>query len=58
MTRLEEIEARKMEIKSEVEAAEDIEKVEELNEEVETLDKEVEEIKEQKEERKIHGAPA
>ena len=53
MTRLEEIEARKMEIKSEVEAAEDIEKVEELNEEVETLDKEVEEIKEQEEERKI-----
>ena len=53
MTRLEEIEARKMEIKSEVEAAENIEKVEELNEEVETLDKEVEEIKEQEEERKI-----
>ena len=34
MTRKEEIEARKLEIRSEVEGAEDIEKVEELNQEL------------------------
>lgn len=50
MTRLEEIEARKMEIRTEVESTEDLEKIEELNKEVDTLDAEVQEIEEQKEE--------
>ena len=50
MTRLEEIEARKMEIRTEVESTEDLEKLDELNAEVDTLDAEVEEINEQKEE--------
>ena len=36
-TRKQEIEARKLEIKSEVESTEDLEKVEELNKEVEAL---------------------
>lgn len=49
MTRLEEIENRKAEIREEVEATEEIEKVEELNEEVEALDEEVKQIEEQKE---------
>ena len=53
MTRLEEIEARKLEIRSEVKSAENIEKVEELNQEVETLNEEENQIKEQEEERKI-----
>ena len=53
MTRLEEIEARKLEIRSEVEATEDLEKIEELNQEVDSLDEEVKEINEQKEQRKI-----
>ena len=53
MTRLEEIEARKLEIRSEVEATEDLEKIEELNQEVDSLDEEINEIKEQEEERKI-----
>ena len=46
MTRKEEIEARKLEIRSEVEGAEDIEKVEELNQELETLNEEEKEIDE------------
>lgn len=50
MTRLEEIEARKLEIRSEVESTEDLEKIEELNKEVDTLNEEVEQINEQKEE--------
>ena len=45
-TRKEEIEARKLEIKSEVEATEDVEKVEELNKEVETLNEELRKIDE------------
>lgn len=53
MTRLEEIEARKLEIRSEVEATEDLEKIEELNQEVDSLDEEVKEINEQEEQRKI-----
>ena len=53
MTRLEEIEARKQEIRSEVETTEDLEKIEELNQEVDSLDEEVKEINEQEEERKI-----
>lgn len=47
MTRLEEIEARKLEIREEVETTEDESKLEELNEEVETLNEEVEQINEQ-----------
>jgi len=47
MTRLEEIEARKLEIREEVEAAEDESKLKELEEEVDTLDEELEEINEQ-----------
>lgn len=53
MTRLEEIEARKLEIRSEVEATEDLEKIEELNQEVDSLDEEVKEINEHEEQRKI-----
>lgn len=49
MDRLQEIEARKLEIREEVEATEDEAKLEELNEEVETLNEEVEQINEQKE---------
>ena len=47
MTRLEEIEKRKAEIREEVEATEEISKVEELNEEVEALQEEEKEINEQ-----------
>ena len=46
MTRKEEIEARKLEIREEVEATEDIEKVEELTKEVETLNEEERKIDE------------
>ena len=46
MTRKEEIEARKLEIREEVETTEDIEKVEELNKEVETLNEEERKIEE------------
>ena len=49
MTRKEEIEARKMEIREEVEATEDIEKIEELNQEVETLNEEEKQIEEHQE---------
>lgn len=47
MTRKEEIEARKAEIREEVEATEEIEKIEELTEEVENLDAEEKQIEEQ-----------
>ena len=47
MTRLEEIETRKAEIREEVEATEEIEKVEELNQEVEALNEEAKQIEEQ-----------
>lgn len=47
MNRKEEIEARKMEIREEVETTEDETKLDELNEEVETLNEELEEINEQ-----------
>lgn len=47
MTRLEEIEARKLEIREEVETTEDESKLEELDKEVETLNEEVEQINEQ-----------
>lgn len=49
MDRLQEIETRKMEIREEVEATEDIEVINTLNEEVDTLNEEIEEIKEQQE---------
>ncbi len=49
MTRKEEIEARKLEIREEVEGAEDIEKVEELNQELETLNEEEKQIDEHQE---------
>ena len=49
MTRLEEIENRKAEIREEVEATEEIEKVEELNQEVEALEEEAKQIEEQEE---------
>ena len=49
MDRLQEIEARKMEIREEVEAAETTEQVEELEKEVDTLNEEIEKINEQKE---------
>ena len=45
-TRKEEIEARKIEIREEVETTEDLEKIEELKEEVETLNEEEKEIDE------------
>ena len=53
MTRLEEIEARKLEIRSEVESTEDVEKIDELNQEVDALDEEVKEIKEQEKNQSI-----
>ena len=46
MTRLEEIEARKLEIREEVEKTEDLDKVEELEKEVDALNEETEEITE------------
>lgn len=52
MTRKEEIEARKLEIREEVESAEDVEKVEELEKEVDALNEESKQIDEQKEEEK------
>lgn len=53
MTRLDEIEARKLEIRSEVESTEDVEKIDELNQEVDALDEEVKEIKEQEKNQSI-----
>ena len=47
MTRKEEIESRKAEIREEVEATDNLEKVEELNKEVEALDEEAKQIDEQ-----------
>ena len=44
MSRKEEIEARKLELREEIEAAEDTAKVEELNEEVDALVEEEEQI--------------
>ena len=49
MTRKEEIEARKLEIREEVENTEDLEKIEELNQEVETLNEEEKQIEEHQE---------
>ena len=53
MTRKEEIEARKVEIKSEVEASESKEQVEDLNKEVDALDEELKQIEAKEEERKL-----
>ena len=53
MSRKEEIEARKLELREEIESAEDIEKVEELNEEVEALEEEEQQIEEHEEQQKI-----
>ena len=53
MTRLEEIEARKLEIRDEVQEAETEEQVEELNQEVEALNEEVEQIEEQEQNEEI-----
>lgn len=53
MTRLEEIEARKLEIRTEVETTEDETKLEELNAEVDTLNEEVEEINKQAENQEV-----
>ena len=52
MERLKEIEARKLELRDEIENAETPEKVEELNQEVETLNEEAQEIEEHQEEEK------
>lgn len=52
MTRIEELEARKVEIKSEVESADNEEKINELSDEVDTIEEEINQIKEQEEERK------
>ena len=53
MTRKEEIEARKLELRDEIEAAEDTEKVEELNEEVEALVEEEQELEQHQEEQEV-----
>ena len=53
MTRLEEIEARKLELREELEKTEEVEKVEEINNEVETLNEEVQEIEKHEEENKV-----
>ena len=52
MSRIEEIEARKVELRDEVEAAETTEQVEELNKEVDALNDEAEQIAEQAEKEK------
>ena len=52
-TRKDEIEARKVELREEIEKAEDLEKIEELNQEVETLNEEVKEIDEHQENEEI-----
>ena len=53
MTRLEEIEARKVELREELETTEEVEKVEEINNEVEALNEEVQEIEKHEEENKV-----
>lgn len=52
MNRLEEIEARKLELREEINAAEDAEKIDELNKEVDALNEEVQEIEAHQEEEK------
>lgn len=53
MSRKEEIEARKLELREEIEKAEDAEKVEELNEEVDALVEEEEQIEQHEEEQEV-----
>ena len=53
MSRKEEIEARKLELRDEIEAAEDAEKVEELKEEVDALVEEEEQIEQHEEEQEV-----
>lgn len=53
MTRLEEIEARKVEIREEVETTEEVEKLEELNEEVDALTEEEKQITESQEQEEV-----
>ena len=53
MTRKEEIEARKLELREEIESAEDMEQVEELNEEVDALVEEEEQLEEQEQNEEI-----
>ena len=53
MSRKEEIEARKLELRDEIEAAEDAEKVEELKEEVDALVEEEEQIEQHEKEQKV-----
>lgn len=53
MTRLEEIEERKLEIREEVESTEDLDKVEELNKEVDALNEEAEQITETQEQEEV-----
>ena len=53
MNRLEEIEARKLELRDELEKTEEPEKVEEINNEVEALNEEVQEIEKHEEENKV-----
>lgn len=53
MTRLEEIEARKLEIRSEVDTTDDLKKIEELNKEVDALDEEKGQIEEQQKNEEI-----
>lgn len=55
MTRKEEIEARKVEIREEVEAAEDIEKVEELEKEADALNEEEAQIEDQEKDEETAG---
>lgn len=52
MNRLEEIEARKLELREEIESAEEVEKIDELNKEVDALNEEVQEIEAHQEEEK------
>ena len=52
MNRLQEIEARKVELREELEKTEEVEKVEEINNEVEALNEEVQEIEKHEEEEK------
>ena len=53
MTRLEEIEERKLEIREEVESTEDLDKVEELEKEVDALNEEAEQITETQEQEEV-----
>ena len=53
MSRKEEIEARKLELREELEKTEEPEKVEEINNEVEALNEEVQEIEKHEEENKV-----